>query len=72
MKRSHWILMALGCLVPLAAIVGVLVFDLPLNTVVLWGLLLLCPLIHLVMMGSMGHGHTMPSGANGADQPLEE
>jgi len=50
--------MVLCCLIPLAAIGAILLLDIPLNTVLFVGLLVLCPLLHLGMMGGMmRHSH---------------
>ncbi len=54
MKKSHLLIMIICCLVPLAAIY---LFNVPLNTVVFAGLILLCPLSHILMMKFMPHSH---------------
>lgn len=51
-----WLWLA-GCLAPLAAVVAIFVFKVPVNTVLLVGLLLLCPLAHLFMMRGREHKH---------------
>jgi uncharacterized membrane protein len=61
MKRNHWILMLLCCLIPLAGIAAIVVFRIPATNVLYFGLVLMCPLLHLVMMKSMRHDHTNPS-----------
>ncbi len=53
---SRWLWLA-GCLAPLATVAAVLVFNVPLNTVLLVGLLALCPWMHLFMMRGGGHRH---------------
>ncbi len=53
MKRSHALLMLLCCLVPVAAFVAVTFLHLPVNTVILVGMVILCPLSHFLMMGRM-------------------
>jgi hypothetical protein len=46
------------CLIPLTALAVIYVFDLPINSVLYFGVILLCPLLHFVMMrGMMGHDH---------------
>ncbi|MBI4330076.1 MAG: DUF2933 domain-containing protein [Chloroflexi bacterium] len=55
MKNKHLLIMLVGCLLPLAALVAVWVFKIPLGTVAIFGLLLLCPLSHLFLMKGMNH-----------------
>src|SRR3990170_6308902 len=62
MKKSHWLLMLLCCLIPLAGIAAIVLFRVPTSSVLYIGLVLLCPLLHLVMMGSMRHDHASASG----------
>jgi hypothetical protein len=53
---KHGLLMLICCLVPLAALTAIVVFNVPANNVLLVGVALLCPLLHLVMMGFMFRG----------------
>ena len=62
MKKSHWLLMLLCCLIPLAGIAAIVLFRVPTSSVLYVGLVLLCPLLHIVMMGSMRHDHASASG----------
>ncbi|MEO8354753.1 MAG: hypothetical protein ABI621_02460 [Chloroflexota bacterium] len=57
MKKSHMFLMLLCCLIPVIGVVLVSVFKVPLNNVLFYGMILLCPLSHLLMMRFMGHDH---------------
>lgn len=57
MKKSHLIIMLLCCLIPIAAMAAIYIFKIPLNSVLLVGLILLCPISHLLMMKFMGHDH---------------
>ena len=57
MKKSHIWMMIACCLIPIAGLVAVYLFNIPLNKVVFAGLMLFCPLSHLLMMKFMGHDH---------------
>lgn len=52
---QHSWLMAVCLLVPAAALVAIFAFGVPTGSVLALGLLLICPLMHLLMM--RGHAH---------------
>jgi hypothetical protein len=58
MKKSHRWMMILCCLIPVAGLVAVYFFQIPLSRVVFFGMMLLCPISHLLMMKFMGHDHS--------------
>jgi len=53
MDRKHWWIMILCCLIPVVAVAAISVLGVPSNSVLYFGLFLLCPLLHLVMMRGM-------------------
>ena len=56
MSKKQLILMGLLCLIPVVALGVIFLFRLPVSSVVLLALALACPISHLLMMASMGHG----------------
>ncbi len=61
---KHGLIMLACCLVPLGLLVAVAVFRIDVGTLGLFAMVLLCPLMHIFMMRSMGHGdHAAHHGA---------
>lgn len=56
-KRHIWIIL-LCCLLPLIGLAAIFLFNFPANTVLYFGLILLCPIAHFFMMGQMGDSHS--------------
>lgn len=56
MKRKHMLLMIACCLIPIIALGAIFLFKLPVSQVLFYGLILLCPLSHILMMIFMGRG----------------
>lgn len=55
-KRHLW-LMLLCCLIPIAALGAIFLFNISVSRVLLVGLFLLCPLLHWWLMRDGGHAH---------------
>lgn len=73
--RRLWISL-LFCVAPLVVLTAVLVFRIPVSTVLLWAIILLCPLSHLLLgRGGGGHAHAprsramLAAGRDGSGSP---
>ena len=60
-KHKHTLMMVLGCVVPLL-LLGILWVAGVSQNILYFGILLLCPVMHLLMMKNMKHGET-PAGS---------
>ena len=57
MNKKHMLIMLACCLIPIAALAAFYVFKIPLNTIIVGALVLICPLSHLLMMRFMMKNH---------------
>ena len=53
---KHALIMVLCCLIPIIALVVLWAVGVSWSYLI-WGVLLLCPLLHILMMRGMGKGH---------------
>ncbi len=60
MNRKHLLTTVAGWLLPLAVLAFIFLFKVQVHPMLLLGLALLCPLSHLLVMGSVGHDHDLP------------
>lgn len=69
--NRHMLLMILCCLIPVAALGAIFVLKIPAPQILTYGLILLCPLSHVLMMGLMGRQHH-DQAADAANRPGTE
>ncbi len=53
MSKKHALIMVACCLIPIVALAAIFVFKIPVSSVIYFGIALLCPALHLLMMGNM-------------------
>lgn len=69
--NRHMLLMILCCLIPVAVLGAIFILKISAPQVVTYGLILLCPLSHVLMMGLMGRWQHNQR-ANDKDRPGAE
>lgn len=57
MRNKHTLLMLACCLIPLATLGVVYLFHAGADSALFYGLVLLCPILHFIMMRGMMGGH---------------
>jgi Protein of unknown function (DUF2933) len=57
MSKKHALIMVACCLIPIVAFTLISVFKVPVSSLLTIGLVLLCPISHLLMMKFMMPGH---------------
>ncbi len=71
-KGNHALLMIICCVVPMALLAAIFVFNVPIGTVGLFLIMLACPLMHVFMMRGMGHGDQHQGASCHGGTPAEE
>lgn len=69
-NHRHTLMMILGCLMPLV-ILGILWFAGVSQSILSFGILLLCPIMHFVMMKNMKHGNVKNENVKQDSQKIE-
>ncbi len=57
MNKKHLFIMLACCLLPIAGLALIFLFNIPVSTVLFGALILICPLSMFLMMFFMGHEH---------------
>jgi hypothetical protein len=73
MNKKMILFMIACCLLPVIGLGAILLFHIQVTSVLLISMVLLCPLLHILMMGSMNHEHVEhPSSTHTSDHLYRE
>ena len=78
MNKKHLLIMLLCCLIPVAILLALSFFQVQVTSGIWFGIMLLCPVLHLLMMKSMLHNenhehqHSLHIPSNQSEPQLKE
>jgi hypothetical protein len=70
MNKKMMLFMIACCLLPVIGLGAIFIFHISVISVLLISMVLLCPLLHILMMGSMNHEHVEHPSSVHADDHL--